>query len=103
MGDPAHSYAPLMAANHFNSLGLTDEHALAAGLLASPRKDPFDRLIGAQLNRHLNLCISAGLDGHCHATILTIAAVIRGLEEMVFGMNSFDTMAAEIIVADANA
>jgi PIN domain nuclease of toxin-antitoxin system len=48
IGDPARSYFPLMAANHFNSLALTDAHALAAGMLAFPHKDPFDRLIAAQ-------------------------------------------------------
>jgi len=48
IGDPAISYAPLMAANRFKSLAMTDDHALAAGLLAFPHKDPFDRLIAAQ-------------------------------------------------------
>lgn len=41
-------YLPLMRANEFRSLGITDVHALKAGFLESPHRDPFDRLIAAQ-------------------------------------------------------
>lgn len=48
IGDPAFSYEPLMTANNFMSLAVADHHALAAGLLGSTHKDPFDRIIAAQ-------------------------------------------------------
>lgn len=41
-------YAPLMAANGFLRLDVTDAHALRAGFLPGEHRDPFDRLIAAQ-------------------------------------------------------
>lgn len=41
-------YAPLMSSNGFHSLLVNDVHALEAGFLAGPHRDPFDRLIAAQ-------------------------------------------------------
>jgi PIN domain nuclease of toxin-antitoxin system len=41
-------YRPLMAQNGFETLPMTDEHALTAGLLPGPHRDPFDRMIAAQ-------------------------------------------------------
>ncbi len=48
IGDPSANFMPLMAANQFKSLAMTDAHAISAGVLACPHKDPFDRLIAAQ-------------------------------------------------------
>ena len=48
IGDPAVHYPVLMAANRFQSLPITDVHALAAGLLPGAHRDPFDRMIAAQ-------------------------------------------------------
>lgn len=47
-GDPATDYLALMVANNFKSLAITQDHALAAGLLPGKHRDPFDRLIAAQ-------------------------------------------------------
>jgi PIN domain nuclease of toxin-antitoxin system len=33
---------------HFESLAITDDHAVRAGLLPGPHKDPFDRMLIAQ-------------------------------------------------------
>lgn len=47
-GDPAADFPALMNANRFQSLPVTERHALAAGLLPGKHRDPFDRLIAAQ-------------------------------------------------------
>lgn len=41
-------YGPLMQANDFRSLAVTDDHALRGGFLPGAHRDPFDRLIAAQ-------------------------------------------------------
>lgn len=41
-------YEPLMQANGFLSLAVTDAHALRGGFLPGAHRDPFDRLIAAQ-------------------------------------------------------
>jgi PIN domain nuclease of toxin-antitoxin system len=41
-------YAPLMYLNRFETLPMTDEHALRAGFLPGKHGDPFDRMIAAQ-------------------------------------------------------
>ena len=41
-------YALLMAANGFEALSITAEHALCAGYLPGTHRDPFDRMIAAQ-------------------------------------------------------
>ena len=41
-------YGPLMQANGFRALAVTDEHALRAGFLPGEHRDPFDRLIAGQ-------------------------------------------------------
>ena len=46
--DPAVNYPLLMTRNKFESLAVTDAHALRAGLLSDSHRDPFDRLIAAQ-------------------------------------------------------
>jgi len=48
IGDPASEVPKLMAEHDFLTLPVTDEHALAAGLLPSEHRDPFDRIIAAQ-------------------------------------------------------
>jgi PIN domain nuclease of toxin-antitoxin system len=47
-GDPAADFPALMASNRFQSLPITESHALAAGLLTGKHRDPFDRLLAAQ-------------------------------------------------------
>jgi PIN domain nuclease of toxin-antitoxin system len=47
-GDPAADFPRLMAENRFQSLPITQAHALAAGLLPGAHRDPFDRIIAAQ-------------------------------------------------------
>ncbi|MBC7521530.1 MAG: type II toxin-antitoxin system VapC family toxin [Sandarakinorhabdus sp.] len=47
-GDPAADFPALMASNGFESLPISQSHALAAGLLPGNHRDPFDRLIAAQ-------------------------------------------------------
>lgn len=47
-GDPETRFPALMAANQFDSLHVTDAHALRAGLLPGDHRDPFDRLLAAQ-------------------------------------------------------
>lgn len=37
-----------LVANHFDLLPIQAEHARAAGLMALPHRDPFDRLLAAQ-------------------------------------------------------
>ncbi|MGN6268962.1 MAG: type II toxin-antitoxin system VapC family toxin [Sphingomonas sp.] len=41
-------YGPLMQANDFRSLAVTDDHVLRGGFLPGAHRDPFDRLIAAQ-------------------------------------------------------
>lgn len=48
VGDPITDFPALMAANHFQTLPITEAHALHAGLMAGDHRDPFDRLIAAQ-------------------------------------------------------
>lgn len=48
IGDPAVAYSRLMGRNAFETLEITSEHALRAGLLDGPHRDPFDRMIAAQ-------------------------------------------------------
>ena len=47
-GDPAADFPAMMIANRFERLPVTENHALSAGLLPGPHRDPFDRLIAAQ-------------------------------------------------------
>ena len=47
-GNPASRFPALMLANNFDTLPVTQGHALAAGLLVGEHRDPFDRLIAAQ-------------------------------------------------------
>ena len=47
-GDPMARLPALMAANGFDSLAVTQSHALAAGLLPGEHRDPFDRILAAQ-------------------------------------------------------
>jgi PIN domain nuclease of toxin-antitoxin system len=44
----ARDFITIIAANGFEPLPLTIEHARHAGLLESPHRDPFDRLLAAQ-------------------------------------------------------
>jgi PIN domain nuclease of toxin-antitoxin system len=46
--DFEHEYEPLMQANRFIRLMVTDAHALRSGSLTGAHRDPFDRLIAAQ-------------------------------------------------------
>lgn len=46
--DPAVHFAPLMRANGFASLPVSQNHALTAALFSHSHKDPFDRMIAAQ-------------------------------------------------------
>jgi len=46
--DFANQYKPLMQANGFRALAVTDDHALRGGFLPGVHRDPFDRLIAAQ-------------------------------------------------------
>lgn len=56
IGDPLTRFPRLMAENFFESLPVTEAHALAAGRLAGEHGDPFDRLIAAQaLEENLTL------------------------------------------------
>lgn len=48
IGDPSVRFSQLMADNQFESLPVTEVHALAAGRLPGDHADPFDRLIAAQ-------------------------------------------------------
>lgn len=48
IGDPAANFRRLMNRNGFDSLSVTEAHALQAGLLPGDHRDPFDRLIAAQ-------------------------------------------------------
>ena len=41
-------YRPLMKRNGFESLAMTDDHALMAGFLPGQHRDPFDRMLAAQ-------------------------------------------------------
>ena len=41
-------YRPLMERNGFESLAMTDDHALMAGFLPGEHRDPFDRMLAAQ-------------------------------------------------------
>lgn len=41
-------YRPLMARNGFETLAMTDDHALMAGFLPGRHRDPFDRMLAAQ-------------------------------------------------------
>ncbi|HEV2866953.1 MAG TPA: type II toxin-antitoxin system VapC family toxin [Allosphingosinicella sp.] len=41
-------YRPLMERNAFESLGISDDHALMAGFLPGEHRDPFDRMLAAQ-------------------------------------------------------
>ena len=41
-------FSAVLKAERWTELPLTIEHALLAGELASPHRDPFDRLLGAQ-------------------------------------------------------
>jgi PIN domain nuclease of toxin-antitoxin system len=41
-------YRPLMQANGFRTLAVTEAHALRGGFLPGAHRDPFDRLIAAQ-------------------------------------------------------
>ena len=47
-GDPTTRFTALMAESRFESLAVTQSHALVAGLLPGTHRDPFDRLIAAQ-------------------------------------------------------
>ncbi|MBM3928446.1 MAG: type II toxin-antitoxin system VapC family toxin [Sphingomonadales bacterium] len=46
--DFENEYEPLMRANRFTRLTITDAHALRSGILPGAHRDPFDRLIAAQ-------------------------------------------------------
>lgn len=46
--DPLTRFPALMLAGRFESLAITQSHALRAGLLPGGHRDPFDRLIAAQ-------------------------------------------------------
>ena len=48
IGNPDTNYPELMNAHRFERLDITEQHALAAGLLAGAHRDPFDRVIAAQ-------------------------------------------------------
>lgn len=48
LGDPRDSYQPLMIRNGFAELRISSDHAIRAGALDGPHRDPFDRLIAAQ-------------------------------------------------------
>lgn len=48
IGEPMIRFPQLMAENLFESLPVTEAHALAAGHLPGDHADPFDRLIAAQ-------------------------------------------------------
>jgi PIN domain nuclease of toxin-antitoxin system len=41
-------YRPLMSSNGFETLVMTDEHALKAAFLPGRHRDPFDRMLAAQ-------------------------------------------------------
>jgi len=45
-------FSELLVRDGFQPLSVTVEHALEAGRLPSPHKDPFDRLIAAQARLH---------------------------------------------------
>lgn len=46
--DPLVNFPILMAQNDFQTLAMTESHALRAGLLPVQHRDPFDRIIAAQ-------------------------------------------------------
>jgi PIN domain nuclease of toxin-antitoxin system len=48
LGDPAINFPRLMDAHNFSRVDVTEAHALVAGLLPGPHRDPFDRMISAQ-------------------------------------------------------
>ena len=47
-GDPMTRFPALMNASRYDSLPITQSHALTAGLLPGEHRNPFDRLIAAQ-------------------------------------------------------
>lgn len=48
LADPQLQIPALMIENGFQSLAVTNEHAMRGGLLEGDHRDPFDRLIAAQ-------------------------------------------------------
>jgi PIN domain nuclease of toxin-antitoxin system len=46
--DLAADFAGYLARERFESLGISAEHGIRAGLLPGPHKDPFDRMLAAQ-------------------------------------------------------
>jgi PIN domain nuclease of toxin-antitoxin system len=48
LGLPPPDLAPMVRRSGFQELPLSFEHALAAGSLPGPHRDPFDRLLAAQ-------------------------------------------------------
>lgn len=48
IGDVEENYARLMERDRFESLAVTEKHAMCAGLFAESHSDPFDRMIAAQ-------------------------------------------------------
>jgi PIN domain nuclease of toxin-antitoxin system len=44
----ASEFADRLAAEKFQELNITSDHAIRAGFLAGPHKDPFDRMLVAQ-------------------------------------------------------
>jgi len=47
-GEAAHNLPALLRKSHMDVLPITMEHALAAGALPGPHRDPFDRMLIAQ-------------------------------------------------------
>ena len=48
IGDFITDFVPAMQRENFDVLALTSDHAIRAGLLPGPHRDPFDRLLAAQ-------------------------------------------------------
>ena len=48
IGDFIADFVPAMQRENFDVLALTSDHAIRAGLLPGPHRDPFDRLLAAQ-------------------------------------------------------
>src|SRR5271166_2382755 len=46
--DLAHDFAAYLARERFETLAVSAEHGIRAGLLPGPHKDPFDRMLVAQ-------------------------------------------------------
>ena len=46
--DLAHDFSAYLERERFDTLGVSVEHGIRAGLLAGPHKDPFDRMLIAQ-------------------------------------------------------